>query len=66
MTSRMVEQFKIKAREIEGPASLVMIEVLSSAEVGQILVVIENFNLVFVVNLVDIYLNWNIILLLLF
>ena len=45
--SRMVHQFKIKAREVEGPASLAMIEVLSGAEVGQILVVIEDFNLVF-------------------
>ena len=44
----MVNQFKIKAREVEGPASLVTIEVLSSAEVGQILMVFENFNLVFV------------------
>ena len=43
----MVDQFKIKAREVEGPASLATIEVLSGAEVGQILVVIENFNLVF-------------------
>ena len=42
MTSRTVDQFEIKARKVEGPASLVMIEVLSGAEVGQILVVIEN------------------------
>ena len=45
--SRTVDQFKIKVRKVEGPASLAMIEVLSNAEVGQILVVIENFNLVF-------------------
>ena len=47
MTSRMVNQFKIKVREVEGPASLATIEVLSGAEVGQIMVVIMNFNLVF-------------------
>ena len=43
----MVDQFEIKAREVEGPASLAMIEVLSGVEIGQILVAIENFNLVF-------------------
>ena len=43
----MVDQFEINVREVEGPASLVTIEVLSDAEVGQILVVIENFKLVF-------------------
>ena len=47
MTSRAVGQFEIKAREVEGPVSLVIIEVLSGPEIGQILVVIENLNLVF-------------------
>ena len=42
-----MDQVQINAREVEGPASFAMIKVLSSAEVGQILVVIENFNLVF-------------------
>ena len=45
--SRTVDQFETKARKVEGPASLATIEVLSGAEVDQILVVIENFNLVF-------------------
>ena len=45
--SRTVDQFKIKARKVEGPASLATIEVLSGAEVGHVLVVIENFDLVF-------------------
>ena len=47
VTSRTVDGFKIKAREVEGPASFATIEVLSGAEVGQVLVVIENLNLVF-------------------
>ena len=34
-------------REVEGPVSLMTIEVLSGVEVGQILVVNEIFNLVF-------------------
>ena len=45
--SRMVDQSKIKAIAVEGAASLVTIEVLSSTEVGQILLVIENSNLMF-------------------
>ena len=46
MTSRMVDQLKVKVREVKGPASLVTVEVLGSAKVSQILIVIENFNLV--------------------
>ena len=44
--TRTVDQFKVEAWEVEGPASLVTIWILGREEISEVLMVIENLTLV--------------------